>query len=333
MLIAVYAAGCAPSLGVAPRLVASWPSVDAPLPVAKQTFELSFNRPLDAGATWAEVVGADDSVKASTVAVSANDPRRLSVRLQEPGEGSFDLHWHAVAVDSHLATDGHVPFAMQRDRPAPARIDVSPPTAESGDRLELVGKGFPKNASVPLTIGDDDQPLVSAETDASGRFNLEAHVPKGVPYGLQRISSIEDGDRTAQATVQVQWGGWPPVVASNVGTSGPDAGEVTFTIDVSNRSDYVLEHVRVAVQDPEDAEIVSADAGAQHQGSTLAWEIPVLDRGVASPLHVTYRTDHTLASHASLEFRHRRQRGCELGSCLPAFVSDTRADSEPTAPR
>ena len=257
----------------------------------------------------------------------------MSVRLQEPGEGSFDLHWHVVAAESRLATDGHMPFTMQRSRPAPPRIDVSPLVAESGDRLELVGKGFPKNASVPLTIGDDDQPLVDAETDDSGRFNLEARVPTGVPYGLQRISSREDGHRTAQAAVQVQWGGWPPLVASNVGTSGPDAGEITFTIDVSNRSDYVLEHVRVAVRDPEGAEIVSADAGAQHQDAALAWEIPVLDRGPASPLHVTYRTDHTLTSHASLEFRHRRQRGCELGNCLPAFISDTTAESEPTAPR
>lgn len=333
--MALVVAGCAPSLQVAPRLIASWPTADAPLSVAKQTFELSFNRSLDADASWAEVVAADDSVTASTVAVSANDPRHLSVRVQEPSEGSFDLHWHVVALDSHLASDGHMPFAMQRGTPAPPRIDVSPPLAESGDRLELVGKGFPKNASVPLTIGDDDQPLVNAEADGSGRFNLEARVPKAVPYGLQRISSIEDGHRTAQATVEVQWGGWPPVVASNVGMSGPDAGEVTFTIEVSNRSDYVLEHVRVAVQDPGDAEIVSADAGAQHQGSTLAWEIPVLDRGPASPLHVTYRTDHTLASHVLLEFRHRRQRGCEpdIGTCLPAFISDSRADSAPTAPR
>jgi len=331
--LALVAAGCAPSLAVPPRLIASWPTPDTLLPVARQTFELSFNRSLDGGASWAEVVAADDSVTASTVAVSAIDSRRLSVRLQEPDEGSFDLHWHVVAADSHLASDGHMPFTLQRGTPAPPRIDVSPPTAEAGDRLELVGKGFPKSASVPLTIGDDDQPLVNAETDGSGRFNLEARVPRGVPYGLQRISSIQDGRRTAQATVQVQWGGWPPLVASNVGTSGPDEGEVTFTIDVSNRSDYVLEHVRVAAQDPADAEIVSADAGGQHQGSALVWEIPVLDRGPASPLHVTYRTDHTLVSHAALEFRHRRQRGCDVDSCLPAFISDTIADSAPTAPR
>jgi uncharacterized protein DUF11 len=153
-----------------------------------------------------------------------------------------------------------------------------------------------------------------------------------VPYGLQRVSSFDGTTRTAEATFQVQWGGWPPLVGSDVGSPGPEPGEVTFTITIRNRSDYVLEHVRVVVADPDGGELVSADPGWQYQDSALVWEIPVVDRGPSRPLHVTYRSDHPVISHAWFEFRHRRERGCNRSDCLPAFVSNSVADSESTPP-
>jgi hypothetical protein len=157
-------------------------------------------------------------------------------------------------------------------------------------------------------------------------------VPANVPYGLQRVSSFDGPQRTAVSSVQVQWGGWPPLIGTDVGVPGPDAGEVTFTVNVLNRSDYVLERVRVVLQDPDGAQVIRADAGAQEQNGSLVWEIPVLDRGAAGPLHVTYRTDHAVVSHAWLEFRHRREHGCERADCLPVFISSSVADSVPVAP-
>jgi hypothetical protein len=302
------------------------------LPVVKHTFQLAFNRPLDASSSWAVVTSPAGARIATSATVDPNEPRRLSVHLLEPQAGSFDLRWHVQTTDSHLASDGDEPFTLQPDTPTPPSIDVSPAVAESGDRLELVGKGYPREARVLLMIGDDDQPLAIAQTDGSGRFNVEARVPSSVPYGLQRVSSFDGANRTAMSTFQVQWGGWPPLVGSDVGSPGPDPGEVTFTITVRNRSDYVLEHVQVVLTDPDGSEVVSADAGAQHRDLALAWDIPVMDRGPSRPLHVTYRTDHTVVSHAWFEFRHRRERGCSRVDCLPAFVSNSVADSEPTAP-
>jgi methionine-rich copper-binding protein CopC len=324
----LLAAACAPALGAAPLLVASWPLPGARLSPSRQTLELTFNQPLDPGASWAAVLDAEASAVPSNASVDPKDRRRLSVRLLEQKPGNFDLRWHAVAADSQRASDGDQPFTLQRDVSSPPRLDVSPPIAESGDRLELVGKGFAHDADVALMIGDDDQPLTSAHTDGSGRFNLEAHVPPNVPYGLQRVSAFDGSSRVATTSVQVQWGGWPPLVGSNVGKPGPDSGEVTFTINVRNRSDYVLEHVRVVVPDPERAQVVSADPAAQHEGARLEWVLPVVDRGLATPLHVTYRTDHAVVSHAWFEFRHREQRGCG-GDCLPAFISSSVADSVP----
>jgi methionine-rich copper-binding protein CopC len=325
-------AGCAPALGVPPRMVASWPMPGASLSVGRHALELTFNRPLDSGASRASVVDAEGASVATNVRVDANDRRRLNVRLTDPRPGNYDLRWHAVAADSRIASDGDQAFSLEREVSSPPRIDVSPSLAESGDRLELVGKGFTRDADVALTIGDDDQPLATAHTDGSGRFNLEAHVPSSVPYGLQRVSALLAGERIATASVQVQWGGWPPLVGSNVGQPGPEPGEVTFTIDVANRSDYVLEHVRVVLAQPERAQMVSADGDAQVEGSSVEWDLPVMDRGAVQPMHVTYRTDHVVSSHAWIEFRHRRQRGCWQGDCLPAFISNSVADSVPVAP-
>jgi hypothetical protein len=291
-----------------------------------------FNRSLAVDTSWAEVIADDGSRLPSTTALDRNDPRRLSVRLAEPSQGSYDLRWHVMAADSHLASDGDQRFSLEDNAPTPPRLDVSPASAETGERLELVGKAFPRDDTLILAIGDDDQPLTTAQTDDSGHFNLEARVPASVPYGLQRVSVFDGSRRAATTSVQVQWGGWPPLVGSNVGQPGPMPGEVTFTLQVRNRSDYVLEHVRLVLRDPERSAVVSADPGAQREGSTLVWEIPVMDRGPAQPLHVTYSADHPMVSHAWFEFRHRRERSCVRGDCLPAFISNSVADSEPVSP-
>jgi methionine-rich copper-binding protein CopC len=324
--------GCAPSLAVAPQLIAAWPMDGAHLAVARYFFELTFNRPLDLQSTWAVVSGDDGTTLKADVSLDPRASQRLKVHLLEPTPGEFELHWHVAAADSHLVSEGAEGFVLLREASAPARIDVAPDVANANDRLELVGKGFVRNASVQLTIGDDDQSLGSTQTDASGKFNLEAHVPAGEPYGVQRISVFEGQRRAATGAVQVHWGGWPPLVASNLGQPGPGASEVTFSLSVFNRSDYVLEHVRVVMKDPDDATLVDADRGAQRADGALEWDIPMLDRGVYGPLHVTYRVAHPVVSHAWFEFRHRHERSCDGNECQPAFISTSVADSTPVAP-
>jgi hypothetical protein len=304
----------------------------ATLPVARQILELTFNRPLAGDSSWAEVIGEDGSRLPATPGLDPNDPRRLRLRLDEWTAGSFDLRWHVLAADSHLASDGDQPFTLDSGASSPPHVDVSPASAETGERLELVGKALPKESTLLLTIGDDDQQLATAQTDGSGRLNLEARVPQTIPYGVQRVSVFDGPRRVAETSVQVQWGGWPPLVGSDVGHPGPNPGEVTFTLQVRNRSDYVLEQVRLVLRDPDGSALVSADPGAQREGSTLVWQIPVLDRGPAHPVHVTYSVDHPVVSHAWFEFRHRRERGCMRGDCLPAFISNSVADSEPVTP-
>jgi hypothetical protein len=291
-----------------------------------------FNRPLDIEATWVLVTGADGAPMQTALSLDPSATHRLKVHLLDPNPGAFELRWHAAAADSRLASEGVEEFVLQGEASAPARIDVAPDTANASDRLELVGKGFGRNALVQLTVGDDDQALASTRTDSAGKFNLEARVPAGEPYGVQRISAFEGARRAATSSVQVHWGGWPPLIGTNVGRPGPDPSEVTFTLSVFNRSDYVLEHVRLLMKDPDDSTVVDADPGAHREDGALVWDVPMLDRGAFGPLHVTYRTAHPVVSHAWFEFRHRRERGCTGSDCQPAFISTSAADSTPVGP-
>jgi methionine-rich copper-binding protein CopC len=331
-LLVASAAGCAPSLATPPHLVATWPVAGASMSVARHTFELTFNHPLQPDTSWAVVWSDDGSTFATDTALDTNDSRQLRVRLLEPTGGSYLLHWHVVAADSRLALDGDQPFTLQNESPTPPRIDVSPKTADAGERIELVGKGFAKQSALQVTIGDDGLPVTTTQSDDRGTFNVEVRVPPAVPFGIQPLTAVDGEGRRATVGLEVRWGGWPPAVATDLGQPGPRPGEVSFTLNVRNRSDYMLEHVQVVMQDPEGASLVSADAGAQRENGTLVWEIPTLDRGAFGPFHATYRSDTPVTSHSWIEFRHRYPRGCTGDACLPAFISRSVSDSSPTAP-
>jgi methionine-rich copper-binding protein CopC len=330
---ALALSSCAPVLAAKPHLVAVWPRSGASLSVARHTFQLTFNRPLSPESSSAVVWGDErGGPLAVDVRIDPTDSERLKVRLLEPSIGTYELHWHAVTAQSGASADGDLAFNLQNESPAPPRIDVSPATTDKGEVLELVGKGFGKHARVQLSMADDEQSLGSVETDERGTFNFEAHVPASVPFGVQPVVAVDDMGRTATAAVRVHWGGWPPVVATALGQPGPDTGEVTFTVNVRNGSDYVLEHVRVVLKNPEGGSLVGADPAPQTEEGTLVWMIPVMDRELVGPFRATFRTSAPVVAHAWMEYRHRHSRNCGLEECLPAFISDASADSPPVAP-
>jgi methionine-rich copper-binding protein CopC len=327
------AAACAPALAVPPQLIAAWPLDRAQLSIAPHALDLTFNRPLQPESTWAEVWRDDGgpAMPAETL-VEPTNPRRLTVRLQQPAAGQYRLHWHAVAARTAAAADGEQEFSLQDESRGAPRIDVSQPTADSGDRLEVKGNGFGKLSAVLLTIGDDAQALNSVETDAHGSFGVDVRIPPGVAFGVQPVSATDNGGGVATTALQVRWGGWPPLVAFTDGQPGPEPGEVTFSVSVRNRSDFLLERVRLVLDDPVETSFVAAEPSPQRQERTVVWEIPVLDRGVAGPFRATYRATTAVASHATIEFRHRRPRGCTADDCPPAFISETTSDSTPVSP-
>ncbi|MDQ6674719.1 MAG: copper resistance protein CopC, partial [Chloroflexota bacterium] len=251
-LAGLVAAACAPQLAAPPHLVAAWPPDEARLPIASHTLELTFNRPLRPETTWAEVWrDADGSQLPTDTIFGADNPRLLQVRLQRPSSGQYRLHWHAVAARTGAAADGEQDFALQDESEGAPRVAVSQSVVDSGDKLEVKGNGFTKQSLVTLTIGDDAQALNTVQTDAHGSFGVDVRIPPGVAFGVQPVSAIDGGGALAETALQVRWGGWPPLVAFTVGQPGPGQGEVTFSLSLRNRSDYVLEHVRVVLDDPD----------------------------------------------------------------------------------
>jgi copper resistance protein C len=334
-LVVGLAIGCAPSLAVPPRLVASWPAAGASLPIAPHTIELTFNRALRVDGTWAVAWLDEDGTPIDTqTEIDPNSARRLMVQLRSPMAGAYRLHWHVAAARSGAADDGELEFKLAENAPAVPRLGVSTARADNGDKIEITGQRFRQKSEVRLTIGDEDQTLGTVSTDGRGAFDTEVRVPVGLAFGEQRISAVDSSGSTAATAVQVRWGGWPPLVAYTVAQPGPTAGEVSFSLSVRNRSDYVLEHVHVVVDDPAGATFVAADPAPVRQAGTLAWDLPILDRGVAGPFRVTYQLTGAgpVASHARIEFRHRRPRGCNPDNCLPAFISETTSDSTPVTP-
>ncbi|MCA1645928.1 MAG: copper resistance protein CopC [Chloroflexi bacterium] len=332
-LIGLLAAGCAPVLATPPHLVAVWPAASASLPVVPTTFELTFNHTLSAESSWAAVWRDEDgSPLPVEIALEPSNPRRLDVFLKDPAAGEYRLAWHAVSARTAAAVDGEQTFSLQDESARPPRMELSSRLADAGDKVEVAGHGFGKRCTVQLSIGDDEQPLTSIETDARGAFTIETRVPRGVPFGQQPVSAIDTCGASAMTALQVRWGGWPPLVAFDVGQPGPQPGEVTFAVSLRNRSDYVLEHVRVILADPSGAALVSAESDPRRQDQSLVWEIPMMDRGVFGPVRATYRVTGAVTSHASIGFRHRRPRGCSGDDCQIAFVSETTSDSTSVSP-
>jgi hypothetical protein len=269
---------------------------------------------------------------ATDAVVDSNSGRRLRVNILEPTAGQYRLRWHAVSLRTAAVSDGEQVFSMQDESIAAPRLQVSRGIAESGDKIRIHGNGFGEDCPVRVTIGDDDQPLTTVETNAQGSFETEANVPPGVAFGVQPISAMDVWGDSATAALQVRWGGWPPLMAFTVGIPGPRSGEATFSLSVRNRSDYVLEHVLVVLSDPDGSTFAAAEPAATRQDRAIVWEIPTIDRGVVGPFRATFRVTGPVSTHARIEFRHRRPSGCTGDDCLPAFISETTSDSTPVYP-
>jgi methionine-rich copper-binding protein CopC len=333
-IVSLLAGGCAPTLAAPPHLVAVWPAAGTTLGSTPHQFQLTFNRQVQPESSWAAVFRDDNGSPAPTeTSVAPDNPRQMKVQLNAVSPGPYQLQWHAVSARSGAAADGELPFSIQGEYAGDVpRLEVTRSIANSGDQVEIAGRGFGRRTPVQLTIGDDDEALALADTNPEGAFVVKASVPPGIPFGLQPVTAEDARGNLATATVQVRWGSWPPVAAFATGQPGPGPGEVTLSVTVKNGSDYLLEHVRVVLDDPEGGRFVSAEPRAQPAERAHIWELPTVDRGVVGPLRATYRATGPVSAHAAVEFRHRRPRGCNGEECLPAFVSATSSDSTPIYP-
>ena len=331
-LVTLMLAGCAPALVPLPQLVAAWPAPSATLGRAPNRLELTFNRTLLAEASSVRLARTtDDWQPSSELAVDRN---RLAVQLGEQlAPGTYAVQWRAVGARGQGTAQGEYAFVVSGERGPSPQLSVSQPETDAGQVIEVRGQGWRAQQDVQLAIGDEAVPLGTAHADQHGNFSVDARVPEQIAFGVQPVIAT-DGDQQPQAAsaVRVHWGGWPPLAAWTTGTAGPQPGEVTFSISLRNRSDYLLEAVRVELPVPTGTSVVATDGDARLADGVLVWELPSLDRGAAGPLRVILRAPHAVATHATIAFRHRRPHDCSGEECLTAFVSQTVSDSAPVAP-
>jgi methionine-rich copper-binding protein CopC len=333
-LVALLGAACAPTFLAPPRLIAAWPGLGASLARPPEALDLTFNRALAAATTSVHVSRSDDGWQPRTSAeVDPNEGEHLSVHLADRlGPGEYQVQWHAVAERTLAVQDGEYAFTVTGEAGASPHVSVEPGMTDVGQVVEVNGQGFGSDQPVDLKIGDDQLALGSAKTDKRGNFSIDLHIPAQVAAGVQPVVAQDArGDRAA-AAVRVHWGGWPPLLAWTTGVAGPRPGNVTLEVMLQNRSDYVLEGVRVEMPVPDGASVVAADQGGHEVQRVLTWDLGWIDRGTAGPLRATFQTAGPLATHATIHFRHRRPHDCSGDECLTAFVSETVSDSAPLAP-
>jgi copper resistance protein C len=110
LLLTLTAAALAPRAAFAhASLSKSVPAAGATVAPALKEVELTFNEPVDAKSSGAEIVGKDNHAAPAGPAKSkAGDEATLVIPLTKAlAEGAYTVHWHAVSRDGHRVTGAY----------------------------------------------------------------------------------------------------------------------------------------------------------------------------------------------------------------------------------
>jgi methionine-rich copper-binding protein CopC len=333
-LVALVAVtGCASALPARVHLVTSTPAADGLLGTPPTRLDLRFSNALAADASFVRVLDGQSATLATSSDVDPLDPRQLSATLP-PGlqSGVFHVQWHATSATDGQAAEGGFTFTVADGAAAWPRLLLSRGQADVKEDVLVSGWGFTPSVPIALTIGDDDELLPATRSDATGAFAAPIQVPNDIPFGAQRISAHDPTGARAAADLEVRWGGWPPLRVFTNGEPGPGRGQVTLTVSGRNRSDYTLEGIRIFLQIPAGAAVVSTSPGARLERGDVVWDLPPVDRSTIEPRLATFAVEGPIQTTARVEFRHRRPRGCIGDACLPSFVDETVSQSSMLAP-
>jgi methionine-rich copper-binding protein CopC len=317
------------------HLVYAWPAPNAVIGSMPDQLELHFAVPLAADDSTAEVIDERGETIAGETHVLKHDARLLRLRLVDAANappGRYTVHWQSVSASTRDHVSDEFSFTVRPGLATQPQVLVSPRQSDAQQPVNIVGSGFSARTALTLAIGDDEEALGKADTDANGAFNVTLKVPPDVPFGQQPIWVRDAAGVAGASELELRWGGWPPLRVYTQADPGPEGGEVKFTVVGRNRSDYVLEDVRVHLQVPDGTSVVAADEGARPEPGGLVWDQGVVDRTTFTPRSAILRADGPVVGHAQVEFRHRRARGCVSDDCLPAFVDQTSSESGIVSP-
>jgi len=109
-LLALTAAALVPTAAFAhASLAKSVPAAGSTVAPALKAVELTFNEPVEAKSSGAEIVGSDNHAAPAGPATSkAGDAATLVIPLSKPlALGAYTVHWHAVSRDGHRVTGAY----------------------------------------------------------------------------------------------------------------------------------------------------------------------------------------------------------------------------------
>ncbi|HWP29253.1 MAG TPA: copper resistance protein CopC [Chloroflexota bacterium] len=207
---------------------------------------------------------------------------RMWASLLDQGPGTYQVHWTAVAGEDKRRLRGTYAFTIQPQLPPHMpQLFVHPPMAHSGQQVTLAGSGFAPEADVVLSVGDDEQFLALARTDARGRFTAQATLPRTLPFGRQVLEAADAQDHFATAAVYVPRGGGPAAVPKLSGDA--QLGEISYTLRVENHSGHMLRQLVIRADIPPDTQVLLEDLGQPAgvepptlEGGQLVWRARAL---------------------------------------------------------
>jgi methionine-rich copper-binding protein CopC len=196
--------------------------------------------------------------------------RTITAPLQGPlPNGLYTVTWVAVAADGH-AERGSFTFTLRAGAEPPTmRLDRD--VVDVGEPLSVTGSGFKAGDAVAITAGADRHAVETVPADAEGRISHTVRLPDTVPFGSQRIMATDSDGATAAASVQVIWGGWPPVRIQIEPRSLPQ--DLFLDVTVLNRSGYDLGVDNVRIPVPPGTSFVAASTGGRLTAEgAVVWE-------------------------------------------------------------
>lgn len=178
------------------------------------------------------------------------DGARMLVSLRDQGPGVYRVAWQAVTEEEKRVARGEYRFTIHPSLPADVpQIGVAPGQAANGASVTVAGSGFAADSAVVLTIGDAEELLTIARTDAGGRFRTPVALPADLPYGRQVVQAADAADHQATCAIWVPEPGGVAVAAVRL-SGEAEAGAIAYTLRVENRSDFRLRNVVVRARVP-----------------------------------------------------------------------------------
>jgi methionine-rich copper-binding protein CopC len=277
------------------------------------------------GSNISVIAPGGKEVNAGPIAFDGSDRKTLVVPLASGlTNGQYTVNWVSISTQNGDKEEGGFNFGVRAGAPPPV-MHVEPASVDVGQMVTISGAGYKPNGSIVVSAGDDDEFVEAGRSDATGTFSKTVQLPPDLPYGSQTITAADGDGAKATQDVMVMWGGWPPVKVHVDASGAPD--DMTFSVTLTNRSDYSLQIKAARLKLPEGTSYKSADSGGRlnafGEATWDTFDLPA--HGSVGPLSVvvdtnTLKDGQDVTAWAWVLYNHAQKKSDD-GTVLPQFQS------------